>query len=538
MNSVPATIPDILTASAERSPKMPAVEGRDAVWSYALLSEAAARIASALVNAGIRPGDSVAVCLRKSPEAVAALFGILGAGGVFVPLDKAAPAGRLVSILADCKAKGLFGSGRKLSEILSRLPQDVGPVVAIEVPDAGMKPTSPIAPAGRRLLSWEEAMAAPPIAQSARRGPSDLAYILYTSGSTGVPKGVMITHENALAFTTWARRTFSVGSGDRVASVAPFHFDLSTFDLYSTLEGGATVVLVPEEVTLFPAALVAYLESRKVTIAYMVPSLITGMLLHGELSGKHLDSLRTILFAGEVFQPRYLSKLMEALPRVALYNLYGPTETNVCTYYEVRPEDRAREQPVPIGIPASGDVAFALDESGDLVREPGREGELYVGGPTVAVGYWGDEAKTRSLFLDGHPHAPRGTRVYRTGDRVSLDPSGVWLYHGRRDHMVKSRGYRIELGDIEAALYAHPGIGEAVAVAVPDEEIGHRIKAYVVLKDAHGADAAAIQRHCAERLPRYMVPEFVEFLPAIPRTPTGKVDRARLAAAGPRPWSG
>ena len=322
--------------------------------------------------------------------------------------------------------------------------------------------------------------------------------------------------------------------GDRVASVAPFHFDLSTFDLYSTLEGGATVVLVPEEVALFPASLAAYLESRQVTIAYLVPSVIAGMLLHGGLGGKRLDSLRSILFAGEVLQPRYLSRLMEAFPRVALFNLYGPTETNVCTYYEVQSEDRFRERPVPIGIPASGDVVFALDESGDLVREPGRVGELYAAGPTVAAGYWGDEAKTRSLFLEEHPHAPPRTRVYRTGDRVSLDSSGMWLYHGRGDHMVKSRGYRIELGDIESALCAHSAIEDAVAVAVPDDEVGHRIKACIVLKHGRDADAAAIHRHCAERLARYMVPEFVEFLPALPRTSTGKVDRAALARGLPR----
>jgi len=533
MSSAPATLPDILTLSAARFARRPAVEGHDGIWTYALLEEAATRLAAALVDAGIKPGDKVAICLRKSLKSVAAVFGILRAGAVFVPLDKSAPAGRLVSILADCGAKGLIASGKKLSEILSGLPGEVGPIVAVDVQEPGATPPGPIPSSCRRFLTWDEATTASPDTRRIHREPSDLAYILYTSGSTGVPKGVMITHTNALAFTTWARRTFGVGSEDRVASVAPFHFDLSTFDLYSTLEGGGTVVLVPEDVTLFPASLAGYLESCRVTIAYLVPSLITGMLLHGDLAGKSLDSLRTILFAGEVFQPRYLSRLMEALPRVALFNLYGPTETNVCTYYEVRPEDRGREQPVPIGIPASGDSVFALDESGDLVRESGKEGELYVGGPTVAMGYWGDEAKTRNLFLDAHQHAPRGSRVYRTGDRVSLDPSGAWLYHGRRDHMVKSRGYRIELGDIEAALYAHHGVGEAVAVAVPDEEVGHRIKAYVVLRDALKADAAAIQRHCAERLPRYMVPEFVEFLPAIPKTPNGKADRARLAAPGP-----
>lgn len=524
MSATPRLIQEVLHEGAGRAPHAPALEGQDAVWSYARLEETASRLAASLLDHGLAPGDRVAVCLQKSPETVASIFGILRAGGVFVPLDRSAPVARLLSIISDASPKAVIGGGRKLHEILKGWPA-APPAAAVEIPERGRA-------AGAGVVTWESVLAAPPLDRPPARRPADLAYILYTSGSTGTPKGVMITHENALSFTSWASRRFALGPGDRVASVAPFHFDLSTFDLYSTLEAGATTVLVPEEVTLFPNSLAAHLESKRVTIAYLVPSVITGMLLHGDLGSRKLNALRTVLFAGEVFPPRYLAMLMEVLPGVPLFNLYGPTETNVCTYYEVRKEDARRGAPVPAGIPASGDVIFALDEEGRPVVGPGREGELHAAGPTVAAGYWGDEERTRRLFLDGHPNAPVGMRVYRTGDRVSLDPEGNWLYHGRRDHMVKSRGYRIELGDIEAALYAHPSVGEAAAVPLTDDEVGCRIKAFVVLRAGAGTDAAALQRHCAEKLPRYMVPEFVELLPALPKTSSGKIDRMRLKGGG------
>jgi acyl-coenzyme A synthetase/AMP-(fatty) acid ligase len=203
----------------------------------------------------------------------------------------------------------------------------------------------------------------------------------------------------------------------------------------------------------------------------------------------------------------------------------------VCTYYEVRPPDRDRSGPLPIGIAASGDDLFALDEAGEPITGPGREGELYAAGPTVALGYWGDAEGTSSVFLESHPLAPEGARVMRTGDRVSLEPSGNWLFHGRRDHMVKSRGHRIELGDIEAALLEHAAVVEAAAVPLPDDQAGNRNKASVVLRAGAEMHVAVLQRHCAARLPRYMVPEVLELLPSLPRTSTGKVDRVKLAAS-------
>lgn len=530
MTGKPRLLHEVLSLASARAPGDPAVELEGASWDYARLHEAASRVAARLVEAGVRPGDRVAVCLRKSPETVASLFGILQAGAVFVPIDRSAPVARMASIAADCAPAALIGSGRK-SAGLAAAPEFTEPLrLVIDVPQE--RRTSLREAPGGTLMHWDEALSGAPLPAPVRRAPGDLAYILYTSGSTGIPKGVMITHENALAFTSWARRRFGVEPRDRVASVAPFHFDLSTFDLYSALEGGATVVLVPEEIALFPNALAGHLESAGVTIAYLTPSTITGMLLRGDLEGRRMESLRTILFAGEIFQPRMLARLMRSHPRIELYNLYGPTETNVCSYYQVQPGDAGRPSLVPIGVAASGAVLFAIDDEGMPVKGPGKKGELLAAGPTIAAGYWGDPEKTADLFLEGHPQGPRGAKVYRTGDRVSLDEEGNWLFHGRRDHMVKSRGYRIEIGDIESALYGLAEVDEAAAIAVPDDEIGNRIKACVVLRPECSLDPAQVVQHCARVLPRYMVPEKVELMPSLPKTSSGKIDRRRLASTG------
>jgi amino acid adenylation domain-containing protein len=510
------------------------VEGTGAVWDYATLWQVAGRFAGHLASSGVHPGDRVAIGVRKSPEAVAAILGTLGSGCIFVPLDPGAPPARLSSILADCGARVLVASPARAQGLLSALPPERRPArtVLLGGGAAGGPPAEWAA--GGHVVHWDDALSSSEPAAPARRAPSDPAYILYTSGSTGLPKGVSISHENALAFTSWAARRFALGPGDRVTSVAPFHFDLSTFDLYSTIEAGGTIVLVPREVALLPAALAAFLESSRATVTYLVPSSITGMLLRGDLAARDLSRLRTLLFAGEVLPAPSLRMLMESFPRLALYNLYGPTETNVCTCYEVAPGDAARPTPVPIGLPASGDTIFALDDEGRRVEGPGVEGELHCAGPTVALGYWGDEEKTARSFLAGHPAAPPGTRVYRTGDRVSIDTDGQWVFHGRRDHMVKCRGFRIELGDVEAALHAHAAVAEAAAFAVPDPEAGNRLLACVSLRPSAGIGAAELLRHCAERLPRYMVPESVAILPSLPKTSSGKIDRAGLAAAAPR----
>jgi acyl-CoA synthetase (AMP-forming)/AMP-acid ligase II len=237
-----------------------------------------------------------------------------------------------------------------------------------------------------------------------------------------------------------------------------------------------------------------------------------------------------VLFAGEVFPTQHLRELAATLQGVELCNLYGPTETNVITWYRVPALAPDRDDPIPIGRACANTDLLIVAEDGRLVTEPGLEGELLARGPTVAQGYWGDAEKTGRVFVQNPFQPAYRDIVYHTGDIVSRAPDGNLLFLGRRDRMVKVRGYRIELDEIEATLYGHPDVKEAAVVALPDEEHGARIRAFL----ACGGDAAAslvgIREHCLGRLPRYMVPESFEILDQLPKTSTGKIDRTQLAA--------
>jgi amino acid adenylation domain-containing protein len=354
----------------------------------------------------------------------------------------------------------------------------------------------------------------------------DIAYVLYTSGSTGRPKGVMLSHLNALAFVNWAVEEFGVTSADRLSSHAPLHFDLSIFDLFAASKLGASVALVPFELVPFPVEVAAFMEQWEISVWYSVPSALTMLVLHGNLAARRLPKLRTVLFAGEVFPTKYLVRLMELLPRCRFYNLYGPTETNVCTWYEVPSLSPSATAPIPIGRAITGVEVVAVGDD-DRVVPRGEVGELCVRGPTVMRGYWGDPERTASAMRPiQNTASPWPT--YRTGDLVRLGDDGNYIFLGRRDAQIKLRGYRIELGEIESALYAHREVIEAGVIALPDDASTNRILAFIAVREP--LEETALIEFLLEVIPRYMLPDELEFRPALPKTSTGKVDRQALAA--------
>jgi amino acid adenylation domain-containing protein len=361
-------------------------------------------------------------------------------------------------------------------------------------------------------LPWNEVHESEESAADLIVGPGDLAYILYTSGSTGTPKGIVHTHASAIAFCAWAAGEYGLSLADQVSSHAPFHFDLSTFDLFSAALAGATTVLVPEILTKFPAALTRFIREERISVWYSVPYALVQMLERGDLGVAHLESLRWILFAGEPFPPKHLRRLMCMVP-ARFSNLYGPTETNVCTYYHVDrpPQD---DEPLPIGLPLPSTEALLI------------EGELLISGPTVMQGYWDRPDLDERGFLHQD-----GKRYYRTGDLVKLDAQGTYHYKGRRDRQIKVRGYRIELDEIEAALLSHPSVYEAAAYALPDGSGSHRIEAAVVPCSGFSVVAADLARHISTLLPRFAMPSAVVLVDELPRTSTGKVDWQTIRSA-------
>jgi L-proline---[L-prolyl-carrier protein] ligase len=525
----------LLQTSAEAQPEHIAVVDGTRSASFAELETRSNRLARLLLELGVRRGDRVGIYLDKSLESLVGIYGVLKAGAVYVPFDPQAPAARLAYIARNCDV-GVLITGQEKADAWADLVTLGAPlrtlVVANATDDDGFD---------RDRLPETDLVTSRALESQPATPPSiptidlELAYILYTSGSTGDPKGVKLSHLNALTFVNWAAELCRVSGGDRLSSHAPLHFDLSVFDIFAAAKGGARVVLVPAEALVFPSETARFIGRAGITVWYSVPSALSMLVQRGGLQGGEWPHLRAVFFAGEVFPIKYLRRLMQLIPHAEFFNLYGPTETNVCTYYRVPPLAPDSTEPIPIGVAISNTEVFAVTEEG-AVAGVGEVGELYVRGAGVMQGYWGDPERTsgvldaRPLPLDSGAHDV----AYRTGDLVRLGSDGNHHLLGRKDSQIKSRGYRIELGDIEATLYAHPGVVECAAMAVPEELITNRIKAYVVVRD--GIGKPDLIRFCSERIPRYMIPDTFEFRSELPKTSTGKIDRRALSALVVAGW--
>ena len=512
----------LLSKSAGRFPEKTAVWARGRTMSYRELEERSNQLAHLLRQGGVRKGDRVGLFFPKCVESVVSMFAVLKAGGVYVPLDPQAPADRIAYIIGNCGIKVLITQDerRRALDVSTRESLDRCVIV-----DEGRESGN-----GTGVVPWS-ALSDYPSSHPPQvtLTETDLAYILYTSGSTGRPKGVMLSHQNALTFVEWCAVKFQITHEDHLSNHAPLHFDLAVFDVYNAIEAGATVYLVTEEIALFPTTLQKFMETHQISVWYSVPSALVLLLLHADLKAEKLLHLRTILFAGEVFPMKYLKQLAKLLPAAELDNLYGPTETNVCTYYKVDRERLSSMDKLPIGVACENTEVFSVNDQDEIVTKPGGTGELYVRGSSVTCGYWGDAEKTKKMVVPNRFQPNFEEKMYRTGDLVTLAEDGNYYFLGRRDSMIKSRGYRIELGEIESALLSHPAVREAAAIAVPDEVVGNRIKAVVAVHASESVQAAELQQHCAIRIPKYMIPELIEFRESLPKTSTGKVDRVGLS---------
>jgi amino acid adenylation domain-containing protein len=506
-----------LHQSAQRAPQQVAViEPGQAEIGYAALDALSNRLRDHLLALGVQPGDRVGLVLRKSIDAVATIYGALKAGAAYVPVDAGAPMQRGAYILHNCAVR------------VAVVDAAVEPALRSELVALGAAPQLLVLerPGGGRGLQAALDAAAPatPVADTVDSGPDDLAYILYTSGSTGRPKGVMLTQDNASSFVDWCSQAFEPAAADRFSSHAPFHFDLSILDLHLCFKHGATLVLIGEDIGKDAVRLAQLIAEQRISIWYSAPSILALLAQFGQLARHDCTALRQVHFAGEVFAVKHLRSLCAQWPAPRYFNLYGPTETNVCTWYEVRPPvPPERDTPYPIGAVCSHLQARVLDDQGQDLP-PGQEGELCIAGRGVMQGYWDLPEQTAR----GFHVAADGKRWYRTGDVVTEGEGGCYTYRGRRDRMVKRRGYRIELGEIEAGLYRHPAIKEAAVVALPDNEAGVLITAFLAWQGEKRPSLIEIKRFCSEHLPLTMLPDRYSWHDALPKTSTDKIDYQRL----------
>ena len=505
------TLHALLSESARRFPDRVAVETADGdALRYVELDAASDLIRDQLVKAGVAAGDRVGLYLEKSLASVASLFAILKCGAAYVPVDPHAPAERNRYIFTNCSVRVVVTDAAR-AEMLRAQDKE-----GLQFQDIECRTPAPLKTTLSLMAGAVEC------AQSPVDEP--LAYILYTSGSTGRPKGVMHSHRTALSFVDWCSAEFAPTAEDRFSSHAPFHFDLSILDLFVSIKHGAAVVLIGEELGKQPMRLAPAIAEHRISIWYSTPSILRLLAEFGQLPSLDLSRLRLLLFAGEVFPMKHLKALHSLLPHPRYYNLYGPTETNVCTFYEADEKYiSAQERPLPIGCVCSGDDALVVGLSDETVAR-GDEGELLISGGSVMLGYWNlKEQNDRAFYSDS-----TGRAWYRTGDIVWEQELGVYVYISRRDRMVKRRGFRVELGEIEVALNNHPDVTEAAVIAKSDTDGQLSVEAFLAWGASGAASVLQLKKYCAGVLPAYMVPDRFRFVEALPKTSTDKVDYQKL----------
>ena len=495
------TITTLFEETSARFPDSLALRTAAGSWTYARLNERANQFAHFLREKGVGPGSIVPIMVERSAELLVSILGVLKAGAAYLPIDPAYPQSRIDFILNDSETPLAVSNSGLFARTAKRL------LVNVDDP-----------------VSYSSLTSNP----SAAAGPRDLAYVCYTSGSTGQPKGAMIEHRSLVNRIHWMQRAYPLSCADVLIQKTSISFDVSVWELFWWATAGASLCLANPGDEKSPERLVECIQKHGVTVVHFVPSMLQAFLSYLRQDGNAalLPSLRHVFASGEALRPEHVDAFYSVFAGRAtrLTNLYGPTEATVdVTYHDCSPADV--RSGVPIGRPIDNTWLRIL--SPDLKLQPvGVPGELYIGGVGVARGYWNRPELNSERFI-ADPYEPYA-RLYRTGDIARWLANGEVEFLGRNDDQVKVRGYRVELGEIETALREHASVADAIVIARPPAQASQQLCAYVTLKTACTMDE--LREHLASRIPTYMVPAWLQILDAIPLSPNGKVDRAALPA--------
>ncbi len=478
--------------------------------SFAELAVQAKRCAARLIARADVLNSPVAVFLPKGVDVIVADLGISYSGNVYMNLDVKLPAQRLRNTLEHVGPHLVITSRALLADAVA-VGVDTARVVFIDELVAAPTDDS---------TGFDEAALK---ARRARIIDTDPLCLINTSGSTGTPKAVALSHRGTIDFMDWVFDTFAFDEAMVIGSLSPFYFDIYTLELNACLAKGATLLIIPESLAIFPAKLMAFLAEHAVSFLFWVPSIMVHISKLGLLEAVPLPALKTVFFAGEVFPTRHLNHWRRALPGSMFVNLYGPIEIHVdCTYFVVDREF-ADDEPLPIGFPCRNADILILDEH-DALCADGQMGELCVRGSSLALGYWNDPEKTAKAFVQNPLNHRYPEWIYRTGDLAMRDANGEIRLAGRKDFQVKHMGYRIELPEIEHHVIGVPGIANACVLY---HQTKKEITLFYEVEDA-AVEPAAIRSHLATMLPKYMLPTVFYPMAQLPRNPNGKIDRNSL----------
>ncbi len=508
---------DFVTEAARSRPDARALVGEDRSFTYAELDDYSNRLASVLRAHGCERGDRVALLMPNSARAIATLIGVRKPGCAYVPLYPAGGLSRIADMLHQCEPRVLLAEACG-PEVLSDL--DTRGVVT------GWLGPNP-APRGMDFTVADIAAAAAD-PQEGDVGPDDLAYILFTSGTTGRPKGVPIRHRSARTFVDWAVDNFGLGPDDRLSGHTALTFDLSVFDIFATFGACAELHLVPKRVRLLPHAVARFIQERELTLWFSVPSQLAYVARFDGLGSDDLCTLRHVVWCGDVLPTPSLLYWKERLSGVTFTNLYGPTEATVASsYYTVASDFDDPTAVIPIGHACDGEELLVLDE--DLMSLPeGVAGDIYIGGVGLSPGYWRDPVRTQEVFVTDPRSSNGPERLYRTGDRGRRGPEGVVEFLGRADFQIKTAGYRVEPAEVERAVLALSAVTSCVVVAVTvDDFSGSAVGCVYVPSPEAALHAAEMKKRLVDALPAYMVPSRWRAVDELPLDGRGKVDRVR-----------